>query len=163
MRTLLPLWVWAATAALRVDSDSSAADGRPRRCTNGRPMLHVDGRSVSSLAQHPNGSGGVVASSKSVTLPYLGVPSSFVPLYRSGCSPTVPYFVPVHFVPRFGMKFPERGTCHPSSFPISKHGVTCRAFGHSVTIWAWTIKGRTDDRSRHTLLGKFNPRLEQHT
>jgi hypothetical protein len=42
-------------------------------------------------------------------------------------------------------------------------GSTCRALSHGVTFWAWNIKGRTNDRSRQTLLGKFNPRLEQHT
>jgi hypothetical protein len=42
-------------------------------------------------------------------------------------------------------------------------GATCWALGHSVTIQPWAIKGRTDDRNRQTLLGKFNPRLEQHT
>jgi hypothetical protein len=39
---------------------------------------------------------------------------------------------------------------------------TCRALSLSVTVQTWTIKGRTDDRSRQTLLGKFNP-LEQYT
>jgi hypothetical protein len=39
----------------------------------------------------------------------------------------------------------------------------CRALGHSITVRAWTIKGRTDDKSRQTLLGEFNPRLKQRT
>jgi hypothetical protein len=42
----------------------------------------------------------------------------------------------------------------------SVKGATCRALGHSVTVWAWTIKGWIDDGNRQNLLGKFNPRLE---
>jgi hypothetical protein len=75
------LYVWTAVTARRVDGGSSAANGRPR--------LSMNGRSDSSLARHPIGGGGVTASSRSVTLPYLGVHSSFIPLYCSRHSPTV--------------------------------------------------------------------------
>jgi hypothetical protein len=85
-----------SSPALHVGGDSGTAC-RQRRvddggggAANGWPTLCVDGGSVSSLARHLNDGVGTTTSSRSVTLPYLGVPSSFVPLYRSRRSPTVP-------------------------------------------------------------------------
>jgi hypothetical protein len=115
--TLLPLYVWAATAALRVDSGGGVASGRRRRCkwtvkaarewtanaARGWRIRFLTG----ATSEWPRRRGGFLQVSNP-TLPWCSL--------ISGRSPTVPYFVPVRSVPRLGTKFPEQETCHRSWF-----------------------------------------------
>jgi hypothetical protein len=120
---------WVATAALRVDSGGGAACGHPRwRCYMWTPKV---------VARHVDGQGGGMTSGRPrrqrCTLTARSLTLTFVPLFWRQRSTSVPYNVPLHFVPCFGMKFPEWGTAYRSSFPVSKDGYK-RAVGRRLCL-----------------------------